>query len=374
MRIHPFLRLLPIAALAFTACQKEPLPQATTTEAPEEICPGLTGNLARLAATNPEEKTERLLSWFTLEQIADLRANTCLAVDPPDGYDFSAGVEDRGAGLKNAFWTPGQTIRVRFLNGSAALQNKVFAQARTWENFADIHFKKVTGGASEVRILFATDGHWSYIGTGNANVDACEETMSLELNDQSADPEIRRVALHEFGHVLGLRHEHQQPLASIPWNASAVYAYYAQQDWSKQEVDEQVLNKNSAESTQNTTFDPQSIMQYPVAAALTTNGFSIPWNSQLSAMDKSFIGMMYSSERIRIRHAATGAGNVTFQLNGIYHTVKPGEGLLAPAYTTGNQLAIQEASGWDSAYQPVYGKNYKIVRGASSGDLTLILE
>ena len=61
-------------------------------------------------------------------------------------------------------------------------------------------------------------------------------------------------------------------------------------------------------------------------------------------------------------------------MNGIYHTVKPGESLLTPAYTAGNQLAIQEASGWDSAYQPAYGKNYKIVRGNSGNDLTLVLE
>lgn len=121
-------------------------------------------------------------------------------------------VTDRASGLKNRFWTPGQEIRVHFLNGSAALQNKIFGYAREWENYADIHFKKVAAGASEVRVLISEDGHWSYVGTDHRSVEACEKTMNLDFKENTAAVEIRRVVLHEFGHVLGLRHEHQQPL------------------------------------------------------------------------------------------------------------------------------------------------------------------
>jgi hypothetical protein len=43
-----------------------------------------------------------------------------------------------------------------------------------------------------------------------------------------------------------------------------------------------------------TAFDPQSIMLYPVPKELTKGGFEIPWsNSELSALDKEFIGKMY---------------------------------------------------------------------------------
>ena len=201
--------------------------------------------------------------------------------------------------------------------------------------------------------------------------------MGLQLTDQTSNTEVRRVALHEFGHVLGLRHEHQQPLSSIPWKTSAVYAYYAQQDWTQEEVNQQVLNKNTTESSQYTNFDASSIMEYPVSATLTTNGYSIGWNTQLSSADKSFVSLMYSSNRMRIRHAATGYNsNITFLLAGIYHTLKPGESLSVPALTSANALAIWEqatsgAWSWDDGYAPVYGKNYKIVRVGSTNDLTI---
>lgn len=379
-RLPHFLILTCNFVLLCTACQKETTPgsasetvETTTTD----DCPELA---ALIAHANEKPDSTQLLTIFTAAQLADIHANTCLTKGLSDDLLSSNDeVDDRASGLKGQFWTPGQTIRVRFLNGSTALQNKVFTCAQEWENYANIHFTKVSSGTSEVRVLFGTDGHWSYIGKGNRSVDACAETMSLELKDNTATTEVRRVALHEFGHVLGMEHEHQQPLASIPWNTTAVYAYYAQQDWTKTDVDEQVLTKNTALSTQYTAFDAQSIMEYPVSASLTTNGFSIGWNSQISTGDKSFIGMMYSSQRIRIRHAATGYNaNITFLMDGIYHTIRSGESLQVPAYTAGNQLAIYEQpSGawvWDSGYTPTYGKNYKIVRVGSTNNLTLAAE
>lgn len=373
----PLLFLLATATiLIFPACEQV-FPTAETEETEDTTtvstieCPAFGAHLAEADAEQQYDYAQ-LLHHFTAEEIADLHANACLAKE-------LEGLDERASGLKNRFWTPGATIRVRFLNGSAALQQKVFSWAQEWEQYANVHFTKVASGASEVRIQFGNDGHWSYIGTDNASIEACEETMALELTDATPASEVRRVALHEFGHVLGLRHEHQQPLSTIPWNTEAVYSYYEQQDWSRAEVDQQVLNKTTVESSQYTHFDGSSIMEYPVPASLTTNGFTIGWNTQLSATDKSFVGLMYSSRRMRIRHAASGYNsNITFQLAGIYHTLKPGETMSVPALSGTNTLAIYEQpSGtwvWDNGYAPVYGKHYKIVRVGNTNNLTLQAE
>ena len=55
--------------------------------------------------------------------------------------------------------------------------------------------------------------------------------------------EYQRVVRHEFGHALGMIHEHQNPAAQgqIPWDKPKVYAYYAQQGWNKDDVDFQHL-------------------------------------------------------------------------------------------------------------------------------------
>lgn len=335
--------------------------------------------LFALAFTSCKKNQDDELTFtFSQAELAELRANTCLTVDADEPYAMSdspeSGVQDRATGVKNKFWAPGQTLRVRFLNGSAALQDKVFAYAKQWESFANIKFTRVSSGTAEIRIAFDKDGHWSYLGKENLNIPANQKTMNLEFNSSTKEEDIRGTTLHEFGHALGLNHEHQHPMASIPWNTQAVYAFYQSIGWSKQKTDQNVLNKLTWESSQHTNYDSKSIMQYPVPANQTTNGFSIPANKQLSATDKDFIAKMYSSQRIRVRHNVNTTNVITFWLNGIYHTLKPGESLWVPAQTSGNQLSIWECvSGncnWDG-YLPAYGKNYKIVAQGSNGNLTL---
>lgn len=318
---------------------------------------------------------------FSDTELNELMTQTCLTEDPADldyvDAPLPGTVEDRATGLKNKFWTPGQTLRVRFLNGSATLQTKVMAFAEQWESFASINFVKVSSGTAEIRVAFDNAGHWSYIGKDNLQIPQTQKTMNLQLTATTADEEIRRTTLHEFGHALGLGHEHQNPLANFSWNLPAVYAYYAQMGWSQQKVNEQVLTKLTTAQSQHTNHDPKSIMQYPVPASLTTNGVSVPWNTQLSAIDKDFIGKMYTSQRIRIRHATNTTTAVQFWMNGIYFSIQPGETLLAPAKTTGNQLGIWECTSqcaWDNAYKPVLNVNYRISRTGTTGNLTLVAE
>ena len=329
------------------------------------------------------QKTEDLPAAFSDQEFAELVANTCLTEDPADldypAVSDSGAVEERATGLKGKFWTPGTTLRVRFLNGSTALQSKVMGYAKQWESFANIKFSQVSGGTAEIRVAFDNAGHWSYVGTDNLSIAATQKTMNLQFTASTTESEIRATTLHEFGHVLGLGHEHQNPTANIQWKTAAVYPYYAQMGWSQQKVNEQVLTKYQWPQTQHTNHDAQSIMQYPVPASLTTNNVGIAWNTQLSAIDKDFINRMYSSQRIRVRHAATTTAKITFALNGIYYTLSPGETVLAPAKTTGNQLGIWEcvgtnACGWDNAYAPVLNTNYRIVSSGTTGNLSLVKE
>lgn len=330
------------------------------------------------------QEAEDLSAFFSEEELADIAAYTCLTEDPVNpGYPESLlpdAADDRATGLKNKFWTPGQTLRVRFLNGSVTLQSKVMSYAKQWESFANIKFTKVTSGTSEIRIAFDNAGHWSYVGKDNLSIPQSQKTMNLQFTSNTAEIEIRRTTLHEFGHALGLGHEHQNPTVNIQWKVQAVYAYYAQMGWSQQKVNEQVLTKYQWAQTQHTNHDSKSIMQYPVPASLTTNGVSIPWNSQLSATDKDFIGKMYSTQRIRVRHAANTSAKITFALNGIYYTLSPGESVMAPAKTFGNQLGIWECIGsnsncaWDNAYTPVLNVKYRIVSSGTAGNLTLAVD
>ena len=121
--------------------------------------------------------------------------------------------------------------------------------------------------------------------------------MSLGwLTPTTSEAEVRRIVLHEFGHVLGLIHEHQNPNADIPWDADKVYAYYGgpPNNWSRQQVDEVLLKRyDPALMAVPKPFDPQSIMLFPVARQLTVGGYEVGVNGELSELDKQSAAQLY---------------------------------------------------------------------------------
>lgn len=116
------------------------------------------------------------------------------------------------------------------------------------------------------------------------------------LNDASPDDEIRRVVLHEFGHALGLIHEHQNPNHPIKWNKPAVYADLSgpPNNWSKQTIDNNMFKPYKLKEVAATAVDAKSIMMYPIPKSWTTDGFSAGLNSQLSPYDEALIANQYS--------------------------------------------------------------------------------
>ena len=207
----------------------------------------------------------------------------------PSSSPFEMAVEVR------YLWRPGTTLSVRFLGGSPLVQEKVEHYAHQWEKYANIHFNFIKNGPAQIRIAFTRgDGSWSYIGTQAQVIAAAQPTMNFGwLEDTSPEEKFARVVLHEFGHALGCIHEHQHPDHGIQWNKPKTYDYYRRKGWSQAEVDIQVFQKYSRLQTQFSSFDPQSIMIYPIPSEITLDGFSVDWNRELSDTDKAFIGQMY---------------------------------------------------------------------------------
>lgn len=196
-------------------------------------------------------------------------------------------------------WKDRTVLRVEFLDGSDFLKEQVRNYAPLWSEYANIRFKFIESGPSDIRVSFTPNGKsWSYIGKSAKSVAADEPTMNFGWFDENTSTErFRRTILHEFGHALGLIHEHQSPGAAIKWNKKAVYKYYSENfEWNENVVNDSIFRKYAATRTQYTTYDPDSIMHYPIPAEFTTNGASVGWNTNLSKMDKAFIKKMYPKQ------------------------------------------------------------------------------
>jgi hypothetical protein len=198
---------------------------------------------------------------------------------------------------KLKLWDNGKRVRCLFLDGDASVKAKVAGVAKDWEAISNLTLDFVASGAAEVRISFLEKGFsWSTVGLDALTVPKTKATMNFGwLEPTTAMREYQRVVRHEFGHALGMIHEHQNPdaLGKIPWDKPKVYAYYAQQGWSKADVDFNIFTVYDEDSTNFTSFDSTSIMEYAVPDSLTIGSYSIGWNTELSATDRDFMARQY---------------------------------------------------------------------------------
>jgi len=192
-------------------------------------------------------------------------------------------------------WQAGQVLTIQFLDGDERLHERVKRHAHQWPEYANLIFRFGNYPDAEIRVTFGGRAYRSMVGTDAMSVPAPRPTMELGgFTPDSDDELLRRTVLHEFGHAIGCVHEQASPAASIPWDTAKVYQYYRwSQGWDDETIYHNVLLRYSSLDTRFTAHDPASIMQYPVPRYLTTGNFEISWNTDLSALDKSFIARMY---------------------------------------------------------------------------------
>lgn len=225
----------------------------------------------------------------------------CTLLEQPDLSD------DKAAILKKFKWSAGKTLRVKFLDGDDFVQAKVKEFALEWNKHSSVKFKFVSSGNAEIRVSFKGIGSWSLIGNSSASYSVNIKTGAVYksntgstmnfgwFNSYTPDSEFSRVVLHEFGHALGMIHEHQSPVAGIPWDKKAVYAYYkSSQNWTTAQVDRNIFLRYSKFEISNSKYDKLSIMHYAFPAILLTDpSAEVGWNTQLSKTDISFIKKYY---------------------------------------------------------------------------------
>ena len=145
---------------------------------------------------------------------------------------------------------------------------------------------------ADVRISFdPAGGSWSLVGTDHLQQKKENATMNFGWFDV---PTI----IHEFGHVIGLIHEHQNPNGQkIMWDNKKVIEWAKEsQGWDEETTKQNIINNYDKTSINSSDFDPLSIMLYFFPASLTTNNIGTEQNFRLSGQDVIWIDKMYHKD------------------------------------------------------------------------------
>ncbi len=199
---------------------------------------------------------------------------------------LSVGGRTRAIIVVRKMWINGTILHVRFMGGTDEQHQIVKDQAKWWTQHANLTFVFDDAPDADIRIKFDSgDGAWSYVGTDCASIPQHEATMNLGFLD-------RGTPAHEFGHAIGLGHEHSNPEGGIQWNRNEVIRDLSRppNSWTVAQIEHNVFHKYDADQINGTHFDTDSIMLYEFPARWTTNGVGTHGNSVLSATDITFIG------------------------------------------------------------------------------------
>ncbi len=220
----------------------------------------------------------------------------------------SNGVTARAALLNAAFWGRGVRLRIAFLEGQPDLHRRVERLAQAWPTMTGANFTFefwIDDGRdpakADIRISFQPSlGSFSKLGRYASAVDSKERTMNLGwMTLDLSEDKARAVVLHEFGHALGLVHEHMNPAEQIHWNKDKVRAdLKASQGWNDATIDANMFARYAPSDIFGTDVDPTSIMMYPIPPSWTTDGFMVGFNTTLSITDRALIRQAYGAQPI----------------------------------------------------------------------------
>lgn len=207
----------------------------------------------------------------------------------------STGRKKRGVAAIGKLWPQRTPLTITFMDMSKKDQDLITKAIKQWEPHINLKLKFVPGPYADIRISGSPhiEGDWSALGTDARFEEYDAPTMHFDLRNKTEEM-LERIALHEFGHALGLVHEHKHPDRTLSFNTPTVYkAYKNQLGWPNNTIREEVLKKALPKDVITSSYDPSSIMHYNFPDSLLWQQSGIPINYGLSYGDKNFISSIY---------------------------------------------------------------------------------
>ena len=234
------------------------------------------------------------------------------------------GDQARAAFMIGKEWKIGTKIKIAFMKDDF-INNKITLKPLYEKSKADFVQKIITDKLlplidltfewdvnikeSDVRISFVPSlGAFSELGINCLKISKDQPTMNLGWLDDDAtysNPLLKGtgiVILHEFGHLLGMIHEHSREDANLDWNKDFVYKQLGAppNSWSTKDCDEQIFEMVKKQSFNGSKYDKKSVMHYYFPTEYFKTSPNLPTVIELSELDKLWIKKKYSKKSEKI--------------------------------------------------------------------------
>ncbi|VAW37819.1 hypothetical protein MNBD_GAMMA01-1630 [hydrothermal vent metagenome] len=191
-----------------------------------------------------------------------------------------------------------KAITLYFLDGTAQQKSEVKRFAKLWQRYTGIKFNYTNTKPG----IFNFEKYYKITFMGDSNVSTRGAVNGTIRFGNLADNIIFRktTILHEFGHMLGLGHEHQRVDRPVSLDSKElITACIANQQQPRQWCKKNLNNKNNSEVFIESEYDSKSIMHYGLNHITGKNTQllgTLPEtrSNSLSYTDKYYIAMLYN--------------------------------------------------------------------------------